>query len=226
MVKIEPYTRLFFALLISNGVSGLLYLSRVIDSNSSTYWFLQWNLFLAWLPLVCSLWLVKELKRRPWLSKWPISLTVLWLVFLPNSFYITSDLVHLQPTGQISFLYDAVLFMSFIANGLILGYISLYIVHKQLLKRLVPRVAHSLIAGALLLSSFAIYLGRYLHWNSWDVILHPAGLIFDVSESFINPISNPQVFLTTLTFFVLLGSTYVVIWEVARALGLSLGKKL
>jgi uncharacterized membrane protein len=65
----------------------------------------------------------------------------------------------------------------------------------------------------LLLCSFAIYLGRYLRWNSWDVLFNPAGLVFDVSEPFINPTSHPQVFTTTLMFFVLLASIYIVCYQ-------------
>jgi uncharacterized membrane protein len=53
-------------------------------------------------------------------------------------------------------------------------------------------------------------MGRYLRWNSWDVLFNPAGLIFDVSEPFVNPAGHPQVFTTTLMFFVLLGSIYAV----------------
>jgi uncharacterized membrane protein len=77
-----------------------------------------------------------------------------------------------------------------------------------------------MVAVVLLLCSFAIYLGRYLRWNSWDVLINPAGIIFDVSEPFISPTSHPQAFTTTLMFFVLLGSIYAVIYrliQIARA---------
>ena len=74
-----------------------------------------------------------------------------------------------------------------------------------------------LVAGiALLLSGFAIYLGRYLRWNSWDVITNPLGLLFDVSGRIVNPIENPLTFSTTILFFGFLAVLYTVIWRAAR----------
>jgi uncharacterized membrane protein len=87
----------------------------------------------------------------------------------------------------------------------------------MLLKHLPPRLAHIMIASVLLLCSFAIYLGRYLRWSTWDVLVNPAGVVFDVSDRIINPVSHGQTFSTTLTFFLLLGSMYLVIWQAIRA---------
>jgi uncharacterized membrane protein len=147
-----------------------------------------------------------------------VGLTALWLVFLPNSFYLVSDLIHLRPTGQINILYDVVLFQSFIFNSFIAGLASLYMIHRLLLKRKSESWSHALIALAILASSFAIYLGRYLRWNSWDLALSPVSLLYDVSEQLINPFAQPQVLATTLTFFMLISSTYVLVWVVLRDL--------
>ncbi len=210
--------RLLVVLLLSTSVSVALLLVRMFSTGTSDYWFLAWNLLLAWIPLGFSCWLVLRLKTTAWLA-WPnLLLTVLWLGFLPNAFYIVSDLIHVQATGDISILFDVVMMVSFIWNGFVLGYLSLYLVHRQLRRRLAPIQADGLVALALLLCSFAIYLGRYLRWNSWDVLVNPAGVIFDVSEPFINPASNPQAFTTTLMFFVLLGSIYIVGYQLITIL--------
>ena len=146
----------------------------------------------------------------------PIVLTFLWLGFLPNSFYIMSDLIHLQSTGDIGVLFDAVLFMSFIWNGAVAGMLSLVWVHRAIERRRKGNTATWCVVAVLALTSFAIYLGRSLRWNTWDALVNPAGIIFDVSERVINPLAHPQVFSTTLTFFVLLGSMYLVIWNFAK----------
>jgi uncharacterized membrane protein len=108
--------------------------------------------------------------------------------------------------------------LSFSLNGYLLGFTSIFLLHQQLVKRLKSRQAHLLIAAILLLCSFAIYLGRYLRWNTWDVILNPAGLLFDVSDRIINPAAHTQTFITTFSFFILLGSLYIVLWQMAAAL--------
>jgi len=206
------------ALLVSNGVSILFFTLRSAESQTSRYWFLLWNLFLAWLPLGFAWYLKNRLRFTVWLTWQNIGLTLLWLGFLPNSFYLVSDLIHLHETGEVSLLYDVVMFFSFIFNAYIAGFMSLFLVHRELLRRMVYERAHMVVGTVLLLCSFAIYLGRSLRWNSWDVLVNPAGLLFDVSDRFVNPGSHPQTFVTTLTFFVVLGSMYFVIWELVRAL--------
>ncbi len=144
-------------------------------------------------------------------------LTALWLGFLPNSFYIVSDLVHLGVTGEVSLLYDAAMYSSFILNGFMVGFISVYLVHMELLRRL-GRAAHGLIGAAFLACSFAVYLGRYLRWNTWDVLVNPADIILDVSDRIVHPGMYPQAFVTTGLFFLLISSLYVVVWQLAASL--------
>jgi len=203
------------ALALTTVVSLLLLLLRILVTHSLRYAYLPWNLFLGVLPLVFAVWLRENLRVHPWNHWQNIGLSLLWLGFLPNSFYIISDLIHLTNTGPTAMLYDAAMLVSYILNGLVFGYASLSIVHWELLKRTSAKIAHSLVVIALLASSFAIYLGRYQRWNSWDVVLHPAGLLFDISSRVINPVLHGDTFIVTGVFFILLGSVYLVIYKVA-----------
>jgi uncharacterized membrane protein len=219
MLKIQsPRARVLFAFGLLSFVSVAFYLVTSVANHNFGYWYLVWNLFLAWLPLLFVAVLYKLLRRHWWSSWQGTALTLLWLMFLPNSFYIVSDFIHLGDIGQLDVLSDAVMFLLFALCGLALGFTSLYMVHRQLLKRLSRRSSHSTIAIVLFLCSFAVYLGRDLRWNSWDALLHPAGILFDVSDPFLNPATHHDAFTTTLMFFVLLGTIYVVAWQLARAL--------
>jgi uncharacterized membrane protein len=91
------------------------------------------------------------------------------------------------------------------------------LVHTELLRRVSRRATHTLIELVLVLCSFAIYIGRDLRWNSWDILTHPASVLFDVSDRVLNPREHPQVITTTLSFFVLLSSMYIVWCAVTRA---------
>jgi len=115
--------------------------------------------------------------------------------------------------------------MSFIINGLILGYISIYIVHVQLLKKLNSRMMLVFLAFVFLANGFAIYLGRYLRWNTWDIIINPFGILFDLSERVVNPVLHIQTYVVTLTFFVLLSSTYAVIYQLTKVLSQNVQKQ-
>jgi uncharacterized membrane protein len=219
MKKVVHDTKRFMlALAASSAVSIGFVIVRVLSTGQTTYVFLAWNLLLAWLPLLFSWLLVLRLQKTRWFTVENIFLTFLWLGFLPNTFYIVSDLVHLKDTGSISILFDLVMFISFAWNGFVLGYMSLFLVHREIKRRYGRLPAHITAAAALLLCSFAIYLGRYLRWNSWDILINPMGLIFDVSDSFINPAAHPNAFTTTLMFFVLLTSIYAVSYELVTNL--------
>lgn len=198
-------------------VSGGLFLAGAISNHNLEFWYLSWNLFLAWLPLVFVIWLLHVLKSRAWSSWQGMGLSLLWLGFLPNSFYMVSDFIHLQDYQRVDIVFDTAMFASFVLTGLFLGYASLCLVHTELTKRL-----HSLVSSwawvstIMLLCSFAVYLGRDLRLNTWDLLVSPAGILFEVSDIVLHPTNHVLAFTTTLTFFVLLMSVYVAVWQIAR----------
>ena len=199
------------------GVSAVLFLAGAAANHNLHFSYLLWNLFLAWLPLLVTLVLLRSLRERLWSSWLPLALTLLWLLLLPNSFYMISDFVHLQEVQRQSVLFDAVMFTSCIFTATLLGFSSLYIMHNELRRRFALRTSSVLVGVILFLCSFAIYLGRGLRWNSWDVLVNPAGILFDVSDRLIHPMHHGDMFTTTITFFVLLGSLYVVGWQLGEA---------
>lgn len=205
-------------LALLSGLSVGFFLVGAVENKSTDFWFLVWNLFLAWLPLVFVLWLLHVIKRYGWTSWLGIVLSILWVNVLPNSFYMVSDFIHLQDYQRVNVVFDAVTFSLFVLSGLLLGYTSLYLVHKQLSLRIKQPKAWSLIAGILLLCSFAIYLGRDLRMNSWDILTNPAGILFDITDPIINPRAHVLAFTTTVTFFVFLSCLYIVVWQLSRAL--------
>lgn len=215
---VSTRARLGLALLAASLVSVGFWVAGAISNGNTEHWYLSWNLFLAWIPLLLVLWLESILRVKLWSSWLALLVTLLWLGFLPNSFYVISDFVHLTEVPRADIVFDVVMFGSFALNGLILGYLSLFVVHSELRKRLSVRTSGTVVALILLLSSFAIYIGRDLRWNTWDILVSPASLLFDVSDRLINAGAHPQLFSTTASFFVMLGSLYVVILYVVRAL--------
>ena len=213
---VSPRTRLGLALVVSSLVSMGLWGVGALINHDTSFGYMWWNLFLAWPALVFALWLERLLRTKLWSSWTALLATLLWFSFLPNSFYVISDFVHLTEQPRVDIVFDVVMLASFGVNGLILGYLSLYMVHNQLRKRLSALFSGTIVATVLLLDSFAIYIGRDLRWNTWDVIANPASLVFDVSDRLVNVRAHPQVVSITLSFFVFLGSIYVVIWYLLR----------
>lgn len=218
-VKGSPFTAPLLATLCASSlVSVFLLVARMVVAGNSKFSFMIWNLFLAWLPVLFALGFRLNLAKHRLQSWQNLILLGLWLGFLPNSFYLMSDLIHLQSSGEASILFDIAMMMSFIINGLILGYLSVYIVHTQLLKKWSDRLVAVFLAGIFLACGFAIYLGRFLRWNTWDIIINPFGILFDLSERVVNPVLHIQTYVVTITFFVLLSCTYLVIYQLIKVL--------
>jgi uncharacterized membrane protein len=213
-----PRRQFALALGVSTLVSIGFYLYGALRNHSWLYSYLPLNLFLAWVPLILTIWLLRILRRKVWTSWEGLAASTLWLLFLPNSFYMISDFIHLQEVQRVDLLYDAVMFTSFIYTAVLLGCCSLYLVHVELRRRLHPPAAAGLIALTLLFCSLAIYVGRDLRWNSWDVFTNPGGLLFDLSDRLLHASNYPQMFLTILSFFVLLGTIYSLLWRGAQLL--------
>jgi len=201
-------------------VGVALFLIGVLRNQSIDYWYLPYNLALGVIPLLLSTWLVKLLRTRRWKNWLTVAVTGLWLLFLPNSFYIVTDFIHVVEYSRVDLVQDVVMLMQFSVVGLLLGFLSLYQVHKELLKRLSLKKAHLVILAVLLLSSFAVYVGRDLRWNSWDVVTQPVGLFGDILVRLVHPFAYPEMWSIMLSFFVMLSSLYLVGWQTRRLRGL------
>lgn len=214
--KLRSPHRFIASLILASVVSMALLSFRIIESDSLRYIFLFWNLILAAFAPLIAWWLVVRIRKYGWMKWQQIALTILWTVFLPNSFYVITDFIHLRATYEASLFYDIAMLSSFTFSAVIMGYISVYMIHVELRKHLSINSAWAIVGILFLASSFAIYLGRFTRWNTWDILLKPAGLLFDVSDRFVNPAAHSETYQVTLVFFALFFSVYWVTWEAAQ----------
>jgi uncharacterized membrane protein len=180
---------------------------RLDRTGSGYYRFLIGNLFLACVPLFLSTTLRMADRLR---CHWSIEGAVfgLWLLFLPNAPYILTDILHLTRTSDAPAWYDLALLLSCSGTGLLVGYLSLVDVHGIVARRLSPVYGWIFALVSLVLSGFAIYLGRFLRWNSWDVLLTPSRL-FDMTAILTQPVSNARPLSVTLVFGIILVLGYI-----------------
>ncbi|MEX2006707.1 MAG: DUF1361 domain-containing protein [Candidatus Saccharimonadales bacterium] len=197
---------------ILSGLCLVFFGLQPLAADSLRYWFIPQNLGLAWLSLLFAWLLVGQLKIRSWLSWQNLSLTLLWLIFLPNAWYVLTDFIHIFPADDVIHLYDIVLMSTLVVSGFIVGFTSLYLVHLELIKRLGTRAGHWLIGLVILLSSFGIYMGRILRWNTWDVAANPSGIILNVSDRLASPLEYPRFLSLTALFFVFISMIYLALW--------------
>lgn len=192
--------------IIPVGFTILLLVTRMIITWELTYVFLAWNLFLAWLPFVFS----QQLKTA--INKWKIILwTSLWLLFLPNAPYIITDLMHLKERDGVPYWFDVLLLFSAALNGLLLSIASLLKIEKYFSDKYGNKTSGIIIFSSLFLCAFGIYMGRFLRWNSWDIIINPFGITGDIMERVLNPFDHFGTWAITLLFGVFL---YIIFYSI------------
>ena len=209
-------TQFILALVFATLVGLGLFAYGAWRDHSLEYDYLIWNLFLAWLPLAFAVRLIHILRRKLWSSWEGLTWTVLWLAFLPNSFYMISDFIHIQDVPSANVLYDVFMFTSFIYTGVVLGFSSLYLIHLKLRQRLPTRLADFCVGLTLFICSVGVYIGRDLRWNSWNLLTNPGGLLFDIADRLEHPSAYPQMILAIVSFFVLLVIMYGLLWRGIR----------
>jgi len=198
-----PLLALLFASLTGAALTAL----RIKWTHNWDYLFLIWNLFLAWLPLVFALAVHHRHQRGERAGWYFCGLASLWLLFFPNAPYIFTDLIHLTPRLAGAFWVDLFLFLLFALTGFLLGFVSLYLMQTVVAERLGRVAGWLFIVAVTLVSGFGIYLGRFLRWNSWDVVMHPLDLSHSIGHLAAHPLANPSsvIFPALFATFLLLG---------------------
>jgi uncharacterized membrane protein len=192
--------------------------ARAFYSQTAHYGFLVWNLVLAWVPLVfAGLAYVVAARRRA--LRWVvIALSALvWLLFFPNAPYILTDFLHLGSMGDIvPGWYDVLMLFWFSWTGLMLGVVSLYLVHDIVTRAFGAVAGWVFVVAVAALGSVGIYLGRFLRWNSWDLVRRPGPLASDLYGRVTDPGSQPRLVGFTLLFALLFLFVYVAVYIFAK----------
>lgn len=188
---------------------------RIIYTGHLLFAFLIWNLFLAYVPYVIS----KQMSLRSIKTKWEfLFFSVTWLLFIPNAFYIITDLFHLDMNEDVPLWYDLALLLAFAWNGLLFGILSVRQMEKLFEKNFNKKFDFLFILPVMALNGFGVYVGRYLRFNSWDVITNPFQLTNDIVYMFIHPIRNRFDWSMVVCYTLLLTLIYYTMKKLSKAL--------
>jgi uncharacterized membrane protein len=197
---------------LSVAVVGLVAF-RVAYTGSLLHAPLVWNLFLAWIPFALALVVYDRAERNRTGSV--VVAAALWLLFFPNAPYVVTDFVHLEGSQGRAWWYDLVLIGTVATTGLLLGFISLFLVHVVVRRAAGAAVGWAFVTFALMLSSLGVYLGRVWRWNSWDALVRPWSVLERLASAIASPEPRPVAFMLAFTLF--LGATYCAFYALARA---------
>jgi len=199
----------------------VLVLGYTIWADSAYFLYLIWNIFLAFLPFFVSaslLWYENKTsqvgggKTKPAIF---ISGIILWLILFPNAPYLITDIIHLGVSHLVPLWIDSVLLFCSAYIGVFLGLYSLSHIEQIFLLRIGKIKTNIVILVAIFLSSFGIYIGRFLRWNSWDLFVSPKNFFSDILNIFSNPLGHGDAYFTTLIFFIFITTSYY-LWKYVR----------
>lgn len=193
------------------------FLSLLVFSivNQGIHLMLAWNAFLAFIPLIL-IFLFNRYSQRKYIG---ILLFLAWLFFYPNSLYMVTDLIYLN---QDTFMEDLGMYQGLLylqdfkaylgyfhillgaLYGLMVAYISFKFFYHYIINQYEKKIYIRLYYfGLPILVSIAIYIGRFLRFNSWD-IFRPWQIIIE----FFNDISIFTLFyilIFTLLQYIIFG---------------------
>jgi len=197
------------ALFAASGVLAIGVAARILATHSLDSTNLVWNLFLAWIPFVVAL-VLYDGARRGAPPSVLVALGAGWLLFLPNAPYIVTDAKWLGEYAGGSPVYDAMLIGLAAAIGLVLGFVSLYLVQVVVARRFGHVAGWAFAWGALVLSGLGVYLGRFERWNSWEVLTEPTRIAGQLVGAALDPLAHGRP--------IVLSALFAVTWCVGYAL--------
>ena len=177
---------------------------RATMTGSLHYTFLVWNLFLAWIPFSIAYITYITSVRRRWLYVIVPASAFLWLIFFPNAPYILTDLQHLSNAGvDVPVWYDVIMLIWFSFTGLFLGMVSLFLMQEIVRREFGRWFGWGFVLAAAGLTSIGVYMGRFLRWNSWDVIGNFSGMAQFTLYYLLHPTDRSLIFAGLFSSFFL-----------------------
>lgn len=183
------------------GIIFMHIIKVVLKALGHSHSFMVWNLFLAFIPFVLSLFLFRFFPKRT-VFWWFIFLT--FIAFLPNAPYVLTDVIHLIDLIRFGFptwLVTLVLipqYTIFILAGFIAYVLSVMNLGDYLEQEGYKKYVFASELMIHFLSSVGIYLGRFQRFNSWDFITRPIYLLTISIEELSNKEPILVILITTL----------------------------
>ncbi|SHJ41741.1 Uncharacterized membrane protein [Clostridium cavendishii DSM 21758] len=195
----------------------------LIEDNKTVY--LIWNVILAWIPLLFAIGFLKRNSSKKRVVRiFSYIEGFLWMIFYPNSIYVITDYIHLSlakfysfdPSSssydfeKVIYNYDfkdwnqflTISMATFLSTAL--GFISLMLIYRWIKDKIGKKVSIIFAIVVNILAGYAIYLGRFIRFNSWDIVTNPFGLIKFVISNLNLRAFQFTIFFAALSIFICL----------------------
>lgn len=177
----------------------------------NNFYFIWLNSFLALVAVLFG-WLMSKANSifaKAWTG-------FMWLIFLPNTIYILTDITHLfEDWHKVNNLFKLILIFQytlFSIFGIVTFVISVYFFQKLLEGKRKKRIKATTIIAICILNfivSIGVILGGIRRTNSWDVFIDPSRVL----EDFFNLISSQELLILSLGVGIVANLIYFLMLE-------------
>ena len=181
---------------------------RFVIWGKISFFYILWNILLAFIPFIISSLLLIFLKEKKYNRIIFFIGIFLWIIFIPNAPYIITDFIHLGTSRSIPIIYDTLLLFSSASVGLILCFHSLFHIEQIINIKYKRNMTSLVMIIILIMISFGLYLGRFLRFNSWDIFINHTSLIKNIWVIFSQSAGHTEVYFYTGLFFFSLYLSY------------------
>jgi uncharacterized membrane protein len=115
------------------------------------------------------------------------------------------------------FWYDLMLILSFVWNGILLGILSVRQMEKIIAAKWQVKTEVYFIYPVMFLNALGVYIGRYLRFNSWDVVTNPFQLASDIIYLFVHPVQNRFDWSMILCYSLFMTLVYITMKKLSRS---------
>ena len=202
-----------FWLLAALGVYALISFYVYRQSGIFIHRAIVWNVFRALLSYLFMTLFFAAYERKS--TPGMVIAFLCWLLLFPNVPYLITDFIHISPLTFYIFQESGSIYVRELLPwlellhlavgiffGILSGYRSFYLLHEFTARHIGQLRSWIIAALICLVSSYGVYLGRFLRLNSWD-IMHPSSLIEKIIQG-----SDTFSLQFTLVFFLFLFVTY------------------
>lgn len=209
VVFVHMFLRIPLLLLLSLVTLGI----QVLRSHLYEYRFYRpflVNIVLAWIPFILSIVAYVVFLRANLQASVPmVGILIIWFVFFPNSIYLITEVHHFQDETTVPLWFDTIAILLIVTTGILVGIHSLAIIHLFIRVYAPAEGSWIFLIAYVYLATFGIFLGRYLRFNSWDVIKRPWRLFSEIRTSLdTNEERRNMLLFTTLFTLFIVGFYY------------------
>lgn len=206
-IEPPPIAEALGPILVLSALTLVLYsqAEEVLGTDRHFAW-VQLNLALAWIPYALSSLVAIWARVQPKMVWLALPVAAVWVVYYPNAPYVVTDLIHIRQYAESVPWFDTLLASTVALTGVVIALASLRTFHV-IVRNAWGRVAGIVFATSVICASaVGVYIGRFLRWNSWDVLEHTSEILQRVPAG--EAASRPRLLLFASVFAVVQGCVY------------------